>query len=214
MQEVEMELSKVLITELSNEQAIFLREKHGQRILPITIGIYEASAIQRRLTGEPVIRPQTHELLDSVIQAMGGKVEKILIRELRKLTHADYGTFLATLYIRQNSKLIEVDSRPSDAIALGVASNVPIFVAEQVLEQAAGAHTEELSAPQTVEGRVELLRNRMIKLRALMEEYAARLKDQDFLAKASPQELREHERIIKVIQNECEAIERVLKKFE
>jgi len=180
MQEVEMELSKVLITELSNEQAIFLREKHGQRILPITIGIYEASAIQRRLTGEPVIRPQTHELLDSVIQAMGGKVEKILIRELRKLTHADYGTFLATLYIRQNSKLIEVDSRPSDAIALGVASNVPIFVAEQVLEQA----------------------------------YAARLKDQDFLAKASPQELREHERIIKVIQNECEAIERVLKKFE
>ncbi len=211
--EIEMELSRVLITELSNEQVVFLREKHGERILPIMIGIYEASAIKRRLTGEPVSRPQTHELLDSVIKEMGGKVERILIRELRKLSHADYGTFLATLYIRQNSELIEVDSRPSDAIALGVASDVPIFVAEQVLQKAAGAHTEG-SAPQTVQGRVELLRNRMVKLRALMEEYTSRLKDQDFVANASPQEFREHKRNIEVIRNECEAIERVLKKFQ
>jgi uncharacterized protein len=72
-------------------------------------------------------RPQTHDLLASVIQQLGGTLEKIEINDLAE------GTFFAMLYIRQDGELLEVDSRPSDAIALGIATSVPIYVAEHVL---------------------------------------------------------------------------------
>jgi bifunctional DNase/RNase len=126
-----MELAKIIITETGDQQVIVLREREGERAFPIVIGINEAFAIDRRLKGIKAARPMTHDLLASAIEHLGGALEKIVISDLR-----DH-TFYAKLIIRQNGKLIEVDSRPSDAIALGVASDTPIYVEEHVLREVA-----------------------------------------------------------------------------
>lgn len=144
---VRMELSRILIRELNDYQIIELREvaavpaEDGEgesfsqvengRSFPIVIGLPEAQAIERRLKGIPIKRPQTHDLLMNIIEAMGGKLEQILISDLAE------HTFFAVLKVRdRNGKLLDIDSRPSDAIALGIANNVPIYVAEHVLDAA------------------------------------------------------------------------------
>lgn len=101
------------------------------RTFPIVIGLPEAQAIERRLKGETVKRPQTHDLLASVIGHLGGRLRSITISDLSE------HTFFATLDImRGDGELVHIDARPSDAIALGVASDVPILVEEHVLEAA------------------------------------------------------------------------------
>ena len=127
--DVRMELSRIFIRELEDLQIIELKEVDGERSFPIVVGIHEAFAIERRLKGVSIPRPQTHELLDSVLQTLGGTLERIVIHELSE------GTFYAMLCIRQGDQELQVDARPSDAIALGVASSVPILVSEHVLEQ-------------------------------------------------------------------------------
>lgn len=153
---VRMELSRILIRELNDYQLIELREvapagddlpdpDHGQigeskpafsqveggRSFPIVIGLPEAQAIERRLKGIQIKRPQTHDLLGSVILQLGGKLEAICINDLSE------HTFYAQLHVRDRSgTLIKIDSRPSDAIAIGIAGNVPILVEEHVLESA------------------------------------------------------------------------------
>jgi bifunctional DNase/RNase len=126
---VQIELKRIIITETSEQQVIYLKEVGGDRSFPIVIGTPEAYAIDRRLKGEPTLRPYTHELLASVIEKMDGKLERIVINDLQ-----DY-TFFARLVIRHHGKTVEIDSRPSDAIALGVAANTPIFVAEHVMDE-------------------------------------------------------------------------------
>ena len=126
--EVPMQLARIIISENDDQQIIILKEKDGNRNFPIVIGIAEAAAIDRRLKKRSTPRPPTHELLASVIEQMGGKVERVVINDLRDRT------FFALLHIRQGEKVIQVDSRPSDAIALGVGHDVPIFVEEKVLE--------------------------------------------------------------------------------
>lgn len=126
---VQMELRRIIISEMQDSQVIYLKEVDGEREFPIQIGSSEAFAIDRRLKGIPSPRPMTHDLLASVIEQLNGDIERIEVNNLQD------STFFAKIYIRQNGKLIEIDSRPSDAIALGVATNVPIFVAEHVLEQ-------------------------------------------------------------------------------
>ena len=131
-----MTLSRILITELQDLQIIELCEDDGERRFPILIGINEAEAIRRRITAVELKRPLTHELLDSVITHCGGELESISITDL-----SDH-TFFASLNIRMgDGELVEVDARPSDAIALVVGREVPIYVAEHVLEQA----SEDLS---------------------------------------------------------------------
>ncbi|HEY0007152.1 MAG TPA: bifunctional nuclease family protein [Tepidisphaeraceae bacterium] len=127
---VAMELARIIISEMQDRQVIVLKEIDGERSFPIVIGSGEAYAIDRRLKGIPSPRPLTHDLLASVIESLGGRLESIEINNLQE------HTFFARLHIRQDTQLITVDSRPSDAIALGVATNVPIMVAEQVLEDA------------------------------------------------------------------------------
>jgi len=126
---VRMELSRIFIREMTDMQIIELSEIDGDRTFPIVIGLAEAFAIERRLKGIEIPRPQTHDLLASVISHLGGRLKQIIINDLVD------ATFYAKLIIEQDGNDVEVDSRPSDAIALGVAENVPIFVAEHVLEQ-------------------------------------------------------------------------------
>lgn len=140
---VRMELSRILIRELNDYQIIELREAvagadagatdNGSqaRTFPIVIGLPEAQAIERRLKGIPIKRPQTHDLLAGVIAQLGGKLLSITITDL-----SDH-TFFATLdVLKQDGTTVHIDSRPSDAIALGVAGDVPIYVAEHVLDSA------------------------------------------------------------------------------
>jgi len=129
---VQVELKRIIITETSDQQVIYLKEIEGERAFPIVIGSKEAEAIDRRLKSMPTPRPQTHELLSDVIEKLGGRLERILIHDLQE------HTFFAKLVIRQGGRSIEIDSRPSDAIALGVAHSVPIFVAEHVLDEVGG----------------------------------------------------------------------------
>lgn len=130
---VRMEISRILIREGSMDQVVELREPDGERRMAIQIGLNEAAAIERRLMGQTPPRPQTHELLASVIEHMGGRIEQVLINDLRK-DESGHGTFYARLLIQRGDDLLDIDSRPSDAIALGVATEVPIYVAEQVLD--------------------------------------------------------------------------------
>lgn len=145
---VRMELSRILIRELNDMQIIELREAdgddgeaspadaatangHTKRTFPIVIGLPEAQAIERRLKGIAIKRPQTHDLLGNIIKAFGGTLESITIHDL-----ADH-TFFARLDIRLgDGRVVAVDSRPSDAIALGIANDVPILVEEHVLDAA------------------------------------------------------------------------------
>jgi bifunctional DNase/RNase len=127
--DVEVELSRIIINETSDQQVIVLKERHGERSFPIVIGIVEIFAIDRRLKGIKPPRPMTHDLLDSVIENLGVKIEKIVINDLRN------HTFYANIHLSSNGRTVKIDSRPSDAIALGVASNAPIYVAEHVFEK-------------------------------------------------------------------------------
>ena len=129
--EKEVELSRIIINEASDQQIIVLKERHGERGFPIVIGIVEIFAIDRRLKGIKPPRPMTHDLLDSVIENLGAKIEKIVINDLR--SH----TFYAQIHLSLNGRTISIDSRPSDAIALGAASSAPIYVAEHVFEKTA-----------------------------------------------------------------------------
>ncbi len=127
--EVRMELARIVINETSEQQIIVLRERDGPRQFPIVIGLSEAFAIDRRVKGVSTPRPMTHELLANVIGHLDADLEKIVVHDLRE------HTFYAKLVIRRDGKLVEIDSRPSDAIALGVAGDTPIYVEEAVLQQ-------------------------------------------------------------------------------
>ena len=127
-----MELKRIIISEVHDQQVVMLKEVEGDRSFPIVIGIFEATSIDRRVKGMPSPRPLTHDLVASVIESMGGELQDIFISELRE------HTYYAKLRIRSNGELIEVDCRPSDAIALAVTAKVPIYVNEDVIEEARG----------------------------------------------------------------------------
>ncbi len=127
--DVRMDLARIVIQDTHDQQIIFLRERGGEREFPIVIGDSEACAIDRRLKGYKRPRPMTHDLMADLIERLHGELEKIVINDLK-----DH-TFFAKLVIRAQDEVIEVDSRPSDAIALGVASETPIFVSEHVLRE-------------------------------------------------------------------------------
>jgi uncharacterized protein len=129
---IRCELIRIMITETGDQQVIVLKESQGSRAFPIVIGFFEAAAIDRRIKGHVLPRPMTHDLLGAVIQAMGGRLSKIVINDLKE------HTFYATVIIELNGDTVEVDARPSDAIALAVAGNTPIFVADHVLNDVAG----------------------------------------------------------------------------
>ena len=135
---VAMELARIIISEINSEQVIYLKEIDGDRTFPILIGIFEATSIDRRVKGHEPPRPLTHDLLVSSIETLGGEFQDVVISELK-----DH-TYYAVLRIRFEGELFEVDSRPSDAIAVAVSCEpqLPIYVSEDVLNDVMGS--EEL----------------------------------------------------------------------
>jgi hypothetical protein len=125
-----MELRRIIISEVDEHQVIVLREVDGDRSFPIVIGLFEATSIDRRVKGQIAPRPLTHDLITGVVEQMGGEVQDIVISDLKE------HTYFAKLRIRHEGELVEVDCRPSDAIAVAVTAKVPIYVSEEVLGEA------------------------------------------------------------------------------
>jgi bifunctional DNase/RNase len=126
---VAMELARIILSEVTNEQVIWLKEIEGTRAFPILISYPEANSISRSVNGKENPRPFTHDLLVSAVEHLGGEFQDVVISELK-----DH-TYYAKLRIRQEGELVELDSRPSDAIAVAVRCDppLPIYVAEDVL---------------------------------------------------------------------------------
>lgn len=129
---VQMQLSRIIISEINEQQVIYLREVNGDRQFPILIGIFEATSIDRHVKDIVSARPLTHDLLVNTVEQLGAEFDSIVITELRE------HTYFAKLRIRHNGELVEVDSRPSDAIAVAVTCSppLPIYVNEEVLDEA------------------------------------------------------------------------------
>ena len=129
---IEMELNKIVIDEKRHDQLIVLREKDGERVLPIVIGLVEASAIKLKLSGFQPPRPLTHDLLHSAIEDLGAKIERIVIDKLEE------NTFHAKVVLKTVSGQEKIiDARPSDSIALAVRARAPIFVEDSIIKKSA-----------------------------------------------------------------------------
>ena len=131
---LQMQLARIIINEINDQQVIYLREVDGDRTFPILIGFYEATSIDRRVKNAPSPRPLTHDLLTAAVELMGGEFQDVVISELR-----DH-TYYALLRVRHEGELIEIDARPSDAIAVAVTCDpqLPIYVNEEVLNDVLG----------------------------------------------------------------------------
>lgn len=129
---VEMRLTRIVISEINESQIVTLQEVDGDRLFRIVIGIFEATSIDRRVRKLPRARPLTHDLLVEVVQALGGELDSVIINDLRD------ATYFAQLRVKRDGELIEIDARPSDAIAVAVTTDppLPIYVNEDVLEEA------------------------------------------------------------------------------
>jgi bifunctional DNase/RNase len=137
-----MIVSGLAIDERTHTPVVLLKEKEGDRMLPIWIGPSEASSIAMELTGRRFQRPLTHDLLKTVIEGLEAKVPKIAIVELRDKT------YYAKVYLERAEELITVDARPSDCIALALRTQSPIFVSEDLLRE---DETPEIGPDQSME---------------------------------------------------------------
>ncbi|WP_417747434.1 bifunctional nuclease family protein [Rosistilla oblonga] len=130
---VQMQLARIIISEISDNQVIYLQEVDGDRQFPILIGIFEATNIDRRVKEDyKPPRPLTHDLVVNVAEALGAEVDSVVISGLKE------HTYFAQLRLKKDGEIIEIDSRPSDAIAIAVTFSppLPIYVAEEVLDDA------------------------------------------------------------------------------
>jgi bifunctional DNase/RNase len=128
--DVEVELSRIIINEASDQQIIVLKERDGQRSFPVVIGIVEIFAIDRRLKGIAPPRPMTHELIDNIFDGLDAKIEKLVINDM--INH----TFYAVLHLKKSDgEVVQIDCRPSDGIALSISAKAPIFVADHVFDR-------------------------------------------------------------------------------
>ncbi len=136
---IEVTIDSIRVSLMSQHRIVILKEEDGERYLPIWIGPFEADAITLQLQGMEAPRPLTHDLLKSVLDTLGADVQHIVINGLEK------NTYFAHIVIDVDGDTVEVDSRPSDAIALAVRVNSPIFVADDVMDSAGLQPEEEMS---------------------------------------------------------------------
>ena len=139
----EMDIDSIRVSLLNYQRVVILRARESNRCLPIWIGPAEADSIAMRLRNEEVPRPMTHDLVQSIIRELGATVGRIVVSDLTN------DTFYAKIIIQSNGSQIEIDSRPSDAIALAVRADAPIFAADSVVEKAGVEMDEETGKPVT-----------------------------------------------------------------
>ncbi len=140
--EIEMKIRGVMMDPVTNMPIIVLREASGDSVLPIWVGIFEANAIAFEIEKATPPRPMTHDLLKNVVMGFDAKVSKVVVTELRE------DTFFAVIWIERSGTYISVDSRPSDALALALRSDCPIYVEDAVLKNSklAALASERVSA--------------------------------------------------------------------
>lgn len=130
--QIEMAIKGLMVDPITNMPIIILRDREGQRVLPIWVGIFEANAIALQMENVSTPRPMTHDLLRNVIEDLKGQVTKVLISDLKE------NTFYALIYVEASGDMVAIDARPSDAIALALRTQAPIFVEETVIDNAKG----------------------------------------------------------------------------
>ncbi len=173
---IEVKINGLFLTQ-SQASGVILKELYGDRTLPIIIGEYEAQSIALGLENIKPPRPITHDLTLSILETLGARIERVVVTELKN------NTYYANIYLRRDKETFKVDSRPSDAIALAVRQNIPIYVEDEVMEK--GAYTpDEIQEMEENQGsfredRLEKLR-RELQEAVEKEEYekAARIRDE------------------------------------
>ena len=128
--QIEMTIKGLMVDPITNMPIIILRDKDGQRVLPIWVGVFEANAIALQMENITTPRPMTHDLLKNVISDLNGQIQKIVVSDLKE------NTFYALIYLQVNGEPVAIDARPSDAIALALRAQAPIFVEDRVIDHA------------------------------------------------------------------------------
>jgi hypothetical protein len=126
--QIEMTIRRLIPDPITNMPVVVLVEKDGERVLPIWVGVFEGTAIELQIEKVETPRPMTHDLLKSVIASLGGEVERVVVCELKE------NTFYATIDIRMPDRVVTIDARPSDAIALALRTGTRVFVEEAVMQ--------------------------------------------------------------------------------
>lgn len=127
---IRVTIDSIKVSLVSHHRVVVLKEMEAERYLPIWIGPFEADAITTKLQGVEVARPLTHDLLRSIIQEMGATISHVLVSDLRD------ETFYGRIVLELNGRHLKIDSRPSDALALAVRANVPVYVEDSVMVKA------------------------------------------------------------------------------
>jgi bifunctional DNase/RNase len=128
--QIEMTIKGLMVDPVTNMPIIILRDDAGDRVLPIWVGIFEANAIALQIENVATPRPMTHDLLRNIIQDLDGAVQKVVVSELKD------STFFAVIHLAVRGEPILIDARPSDAIALALRTKAPIYVEEDVIDNA------------------------------------------------------------------------------
>jgi bifunctional DNase/RNase len=128
--QIEMNIKGLMVDPITNTPIVILRDKDGQRVLPIWVGIFEANAIALQIENVATPRPMTHDLLRNVIEDLNAAVQKIVVCDIQD------NTFFAMIYLSRKGETLAIDARPSDAIALALRTRAPIFVEESVIDNA------------------------------------------------------------------------------
>jgi uncharacterized protein len=128
--QIEMSIKGLMVDPVTNTPIVILRDKEGQKVLPIWVGIFEANAIALQIENIATPRPMTHDLLRNVIHDLKAEVQKIVVCDLQE------NTFYALIYLQLNGSTVAIDARPSDAIALALRTRAPIFVEDTVIDNA------------------------------------------------------------------------------
>jgi bifunctional DNase/RNase len=157
---IEVKINGLFLTQ-SQASGVILKELNGDRTLPIIIGEYEAQSIALGLENIKPPRPITHDLTLNIIETFGAQMERVIVTELKN------NTYYAIVQLRRKMKIFDLDSRPSDAIALAVRNNIPIFVAEEVMDK--GAYTSE-ELQEIEKGKVNSGLSRLDQLKKELEE--------------------------------------------
>ncbi len=128
--QIEMTIKGLMVDPITNMPIVLLRDKEGQKVLPIWVGVFEANAIALQIENITPQRPMTHDLLNNVIHDLKADIQKIVVSDLKE------NTFYALIYLMIGGEVMAIDARPSDAIALALRARAPIFVEDRVIDNA------------------------------------------------------------------------------